>query len=509
MRKHATPLALALVLAGVCLPAARAAVKPNPLFSDNAVLQRGMDVPVWGTADPDEKVTVSIQGQEATATADKDGKWMVRLKPLKEGGPYELKISGSNTVELKNILVGEVWVCSGQSNMEWPLTLAANGKEAIADSKNPQIRLFHVQWKVGFQPVSEVARSKDVDKIKPQDRRGVWQECTPETVPNFSAVAYFFGRDLQKDLNVPVGLIESNWGGTVAEAWTTRQALEVQPSLTYMLKRFDAEMEKSKSDEALAKKMRGNPNQPTVLFNGMIAPLQPYAIKGAIWYQGESNAGRAYEYRTLFPTMIERWRKTWGEGDFPFLFVQLAPWQKIVQQPADSAWAELRDAQFMTTQKLKSAAMAVITDVGNEKDIHPRKKEPVGHRLELAALALAYHKDVEYSGPVYESMKKEGDKIILSFTHTDGGLEAKGGELQGFAVAGPDHKFVNAQAKIEGDKVVVWSPEVSSPEAVRYGWANYPVVNLWNKAGLPATPFRTDDYRMVTKPKKQAKKPQQ
>jgi sialate O-acetylesterase len=234
----------------------------------------------------------------------------------------------------------------------------------------------------------------------------------------------------------------------------------------------------------------------------MIAPLVPYAIRGAIWYQGESNAGRAYEYRTLFPAMIRNWRDAWGQGDFPFLFVQLAPFMKIVTEPGESAWAELREAQLLTTRTVPNTAQAVITDVGDEDDIHPKQKEPVGKRLALAALALAYGRDVVYSGPDYQRMKVEGDRAVLSFKHVGEGLEARGGPLKGFAIAGTDRKWVNGEAEIQGDRVVVWSPQVKGPVAVRYGWANYPLGNLWNKDGLPASPFRTDDFPLTTEPKR-------
>jgi sialate O-acetylesterase len=238
-----------------------------------------------------------------------------------------------------------------------------------------------------------------------------------------------------------------------------------------------------------------------VLYNGMIAPLVPYAIRGAIWYQGESNAGRAFQYVRLFPIMIQDWRFAWDEGAFPFLFVQLAPWQKIEKEPQESAWAELREAQLLTALKGPNTGMAVITDVGDEKDIHPRQKEPVGARLALAARAIAYGQKIEFSGPIFDHMTAEGSKAVLTFQHVGGGLVAKGGPLTGFTICGPDKKFVNAQAEIQGDKVVVWSPHVDQPVAVRYGWANYPVVNLWNTDGLPASPFRSDDFPMITQPK--------
>jgi sialate O-acetylesterase len=469
--RRPTLAALAL-LALACLAGqpARADVKPHALFSDGMVLQHQPDasqlVPIWGTADPGEKVGVVLDyGAKSTGTstvAGQDGKWKATLPTAQAGGPYTLTLTGKNTVTIKDVYVGEVWVCSGQSNMEWPLGASAGGKEAIANSKNPRIRLFHVPHKVSAEPVQEV--------------NAKWKECGPGTVGNFTAVGYFFGRDLEKALNKPIGLIESNWGGTVAEAWTPKAFLENNPALKGLI----------------PKEVRpGNPNQGTVLYNGMIAPLQPYAIKGAIWYQGESNAGRAAQYRTLFPAMIRGWRETWKQGDFPFLFVQLAPWEAGNRN--GTSWAELRDAQLWTSQNVKNTGMAVITDVGDLKDIHPKKKEPVGGRLALAARALAYGEKLTYSGPVYNGLRVEGNKVILSFKHVGQGLEARGGELKGFTIAGPDKKFHSAHTEIKGNTVVVWSDEVDRPAGVRYGWANFPEVNLFNKEGLPATPFRTDE----------------
>jgi sialate O-acetylesterase len=490
--------------------AAHAAVKPNALIGDGMVLQQGIKAPIWGTADDGEDITVTFEDQKHTTTA-KDGKWRVDLDPLKAGGPHELTIAGkSDTIHVKNVLVGEVWICSGQSNMEWPLAASADGQKAVAASENPKIRLFVVAH-------TSVAR--------PQDNvTGQWKECGPKTVGNFSAVGYYFGRDLNKALDVPVGLIETNWGGTVCEAWTSREALEAVPEISYLAdvtkRGYKAELEKyvkalDQYREQVAKNLEQgkdspappqppsyskNPNAfPSSLYNGMIAPLVPYAIKGAIWYQGESNADRASEYRTLFPTMIKDWREHWHEGDFPFLFVQLAPYAP--KDPSGVKWAELREAQLLTSQKVPNTAEAVITDVGDEKDIHPKQKEPVGGRLALAAEALGYGKKVEYSGPVYDSMKVEGNKAVLSFTHTGGGLVAKGGPLQGFAVAGPDYKFVKADAEVRDDHIEVSSKEVDKPVAVRYGWANFAVLNLFNKDGLPATPFRTDDQPLTTTPK--------
>ena len=433
--------------------------------------RQGAKVPVWGTANDGEKVTVKLQGQDVSTTA-KDGKWRVELAPLKAGGPFELTIAGENTVTLKNILVGEVWIASGQSNMQWSVKQVGEPEQTIAGSANPEIRLFTVPRQGKPQPQSDVS--------------GAWSECDPKTVPDFSAVAYFFGRDLQKQLKVPVGLISTNVGGTPAEAWTSRKALEANPALKSLV-----------VDPASNK-----PKDTSGLYNAMIHPLVPYAIRGAIWYQGESNADRAYEYRTLFPAMISDWRAAWGQGDFPFLLVQLAPFTAIVREPGESNWAELREAQLLATQVLPNVAMAVITDLGEERDIHPKRKAPVAARLALAARAVAYAEPVEFAGPAYYQQKVDGNRIVLEFKHVGGGLVAKDGPLAGFTIAGADRKFVLAQAEIKGDTVIVSSPEVKEPLAVRFGWWNFPVVNLWNKAGLPASPFRTDDFPLTTAPKK-------
>jgi sialate O-acetylesterase len=531
-------LVLACGLAALVAPAARADVKLHPLFTDHAVLQRGMPVPVWGTADPGEDVSVALEmrrdGQTTArtsavkATADSDGRWMVKLPEQQAGGPYELTVRGKNTITLKDILVGEVWVCSGQSNMEWPLRASYAADKAIAAATNPMLRLFTVPKATAGEPQKAV--------------KAEWKECTPDTVPGFTAVGYFFGRDLQKALNVPVGLIHTSWGGTPAQAWTSKEALNAEPSLKYYheqlaqaLKNYrpavaqaqyevavaENQLAQAKHKLAVAKaRADGQPepkaptvrppqrpqspdksqNSPSTLYNAMIAPLLPYAVKGAIWYQGESNAGKAYEYRTLFAAMIRDWRQHWGH-DLPFLCVQLAPFTKIVPEPTDSNWAELREAQLLATKTLPKVGMAVITDVGEENDIHPKKKEPVGARLALLARKIAYGEAIVAMGPVYKSMKVEGNRAVLSFDKVGAGLECRGDKLAGFTIAGADQKFHTAEAEIRGDTVVVHSPAVEKPVAVRFGWANYPVVNLWNKDGLPATPFRTDDWPGVTQPR--------
>jgi sialate O-acetylesterase len=479
---------------------ARAEVKPNSLFSDGAVLQQGVTVPVWGTAKDGERVTVKVAEQTVTTTA-KDGRWLVRFKPLQAGGPLTLTVTGeSNSVVISNVLVGEVWVCSGQSNMAFPLSRAANAAEAIAAARDPQLRLFTVPRSAIDTPAA--------------DAPGRWQESSPETAPTFSAVAWFFGRELHKALRVPVGLINSSVGGTPAEAWTSRATLEGDPELKQTLGRYADSINKYDPAAAAAKHKkaleqykaavakakaagerppttprspadpRRSSSRPAGLYNGMIAPLQPYAIAGAIWYQGEANSGRAAEYQKLFPAMIQNWRQAWGQGEFPFLFVQIAPHQRMSP--------EIREAQLLSWQKVPKTAMAVITDIGNETDIHPTQKEPVGARLALAARAIAYGEKITYSGPTHDSMKVEGARAILSFKHIGSGLMAKGGDLKGFTIAGEDGKFTSATAVIEGDKVVVSGSEVAKPVAVRYGWANTPDVNLFNKEGLPASPFRTD-----------------
>lgn len=514
MRKGLLVFSLTL---GLSAPSARADVKPHALFTDGLVLQQGANCPVWGTASPGEKVTVTLTRDggnvtSGTTTADaKDGTWKVGVASGKAGGPFTLTFKGNNEITLKEVYVGEVWVASGQSNMEWSVNASADPAGVKKNSRNPKIRLFTVPKRTSDTPQ--------------RDLNARWVACGPDTVGPFSAVAYHFGKHLQKELDVPIGLINCSWGGTRAEAWTSRPVLEADPQYkgefpaqvkaiadypkTLAKYKDDLETHKKAVEKAKAEGAKPpaaprapfepakNPNAPSALYNGMLSSLIPYAIKGAIWYQGESNAGRAEQYRTLFPMMIENWRKDWKQGDFPFLFVQLAPFYAIEKGPTDTAWARLRDAQRHTTLTLKNTAMAVITDVGDEKDIHPAQKEPVGHRLALAALALTYGKPVEYSGPHFEKMTVEGSRAVLHFSHTGGGLVAKDGPLTGFTVAGADRKFHLAEAEIRGDTVVVSCKEVEAPVAVRFGWANYPVVNLWNKAGLPASPFRTDDWPMA------------
>ncbi len=630
---------------------AQEAAKPflHPLFTDHMVLQRGIKAPVWGWAQPGQKVTVKMDGRTATAVAGVDGKWMTALGPFTAGGPYTLSVSGPEKVAVKDVLVGDVWICSGQSNMEMGIGNVNNAKDEIAKANNPNIRLFTVPKLIAGEPQETVASH--------------WDTCTPETVAaggwgGFSAVGYFFGKHLQETQHIPIGLIHTSWGGTIAEAWTSGPALRKMDDFRAQVDATEqsyAEMKKGTGDYVkrlsdwyvkndpgtaqnwhnanfdsanwktmklpiaweqaglpdydgvvwfrkefdlpanfsgkdlslhlgpiddddttfvngqrvgatqgynidrvykvpatllkaghnviavrvldtagaggingtpdkmfltptgggqslslagdwkyqdsmpLAKatpfpaQTANNPNVTTVLYNGMIAPLIPFGIKGAIWYQGESNAGRAMQYRTLLPTLIKDWRARFGVGEFPFFIVQLANFTPVVEQPIQPGWPELREAQLMTADTLPNTGIAVAIDIGDAGDIHPKNKQEVGRRLGLSAQAIAYGQKLEYSGPHYRSMKVEGDKIRLSFDHLGGGLIAKGdAPLKGFAIAGSDGHFEFADAKIDGDTIVVSSPKVPNPTAVRYAWTNNPVANLYNKAGLPASSFRTD-----------------
>ncbi len=496
----------------VAFLAAHAELMLPSVIGDHMVLQRGMDAPIWGKADPGEEVAVSICDETSKTTADKVGKWMVKIAVPVVDEPVELVISaGEETETIQDVLVGEVWICSGQSNMEWRVKNSNNAEAEIAAADHPDIRLFVVSHKTSDTPLD--------------DCEGAWVRCSPETIADFSAVAYYFGLELYETLDVPIGLIKTAWGGTPAEAWTALPELESEPVCAPVLKRWDEiianyPQAKAQYDKTVARwreqvrlaKAAGNkpprkpspptgpdhPHRPASLYNGMLAPLIPYGIRGAIWYQGESNASRAYQYRTLFPLMITNWREAWGQGDFPFYFVQLANYRERKPQPGESDWAELREAQSMALE-LPNTGMAVAIDIGEADNIHPKNKQDVGKRLALHALALDYGEDVVYSGPVYESMHRKGDKIVLRFKHAAGGLEAVGGErLEGFAIAGADRKFVWADAEIDGDKVVVSSDKVEDPVAVRYGWADNPECNLYNAAGLPASPFRTDEWPGVT-----------
>ena len=635
----------------------------NPLFTDNMVLQQKQKIQVWGTAEPGGEIVVSFNGQQVKAITTDDGKWSVELSPVEAGGAFELIISGEDEIRIKNVMLGEVWICSGQSNMEMAVDLEGssvyNSKEEVTNANYPDIRLFMVDKSMA-------------NTLQENFTSSGWTECSPKTISGFSAVAYFFGRHLHNELDVPIGLIQTAWGGTIVEAWTSGASLKEIPEFTEMVKYIESDETTYEEKLVAAKKKREewpdkiekvlidkgtlnhgfqNPdfntadwqtmklptvwedlaiyvdgvvwfskdinvpkswkgedlllslgkindyditwfngkrvgrgtdvlesrnykipgslvnigqnrivvqvldignvgglygpakemnlsskdnsislvgnwkykidpikiggkdlpekqdqntgvNRPTVLYNAMISPLLPYGIKGAIWYQGESNAGRAYQYRNLFSTMIKDWRNVWGQGDFPFIFVQLANFMKVKPQPVEDAWAELREAQTMALD-LPNTGMAVTIDIGNAQDIHPKNKQDVGKRLALNALAKVYGKDIAYSGPMYKSMELEGSKIRLKFTNTNDGLKIMGDkDLTGFAISGKDKKFVWAEAKIEGNEVVVWNTKIKNPVAVRYAWAANPICNLFNGADLPASPFRTDDWKGLTYGKK-------
>ncbi len=620
-------------------------VKLPQLFSDNMVLQRDKPVAIWGWADAKEKVTVQFNGQTKTITAGKDGKWKIVLDPIAAGGPYELTVKGKNSIQLKNILMGDVWVCSGQSNMEWNVKGVTNAIKEIADANYPMIRHFLVPKTIAAQPKDNVTG-------------GEWNICSPATAGDFTAVGYFFAREIFNKTHVPIGLINSSWGGTMVETWTSRGAFEKDPEFKTMIAAMpDVDLDgiaKKKQEEFKIRieKIQGNipqteatiatwktlsfddgkwpvmqapmlwegqalgdfdgavwyrktitisntdagkeavlelamiddndeayvngtkvgstnlfnakrkytipagilkpgnnvisvrvfdtgggggiwgdaadlkvsigsniismagdwkykaeiatstvaavgPNSyPTLLSNGMIEPLIPFTIKGAIWYQGESNEHRAMQYRKAFPLMITDWRKRWGLGDFPFYFVQLASYDASNgNSEKGSEWAELRESQTMTLS-LPNTGMSITTDIGEAKDIHPKNKQDVGKRLAAIALNKDYAQPGEYAGPMYQSMKVEGDKIVLTFTHADGlTVKNKYGYVQGFEIAGADKKFQYAKATVSGNQVVVYKEGLMNPVAVRFGWAdNTDDNNLYNKDGFPAVPFRTDSW---------------
>jgi len=627
-----------------------AQVKLPPFFSNNMVLQQGMEIPVWGWASPGEKVTVTFEKAVVSTKTNKEGKWSVKLPAMNYGGPYQMTIKGKNIQTFSKVMIGEVWVCSGQSNMEFNLITAKNAEAEIAASSYPEIRLFTVKKKISQIPLDNVEEEQ-------------WQACSPATSPHFSAVAYFFGRALYQKLKVPIGLINTSWGGTVAETWTSGDMIAQNPDFANQLAQlkkinlddyaksiekevrarvgefstvdlgmkgdqaiwaapdfddskwnlmklpgyieqngldgvdgiiwFRKEIEISPSEAGkpavlslakindsdhtylngkligstmlMAEKSRvydipsgllksgkniltvqvedvgglcgiygdtaalklkcekrsvslcGNwkykvglvkfntvlsPNSyPTLLYNGMINPLVPYGIRGAIWYQGEGNAGRAKQYQRVFPDLIKDWRNHWNQGDFPFLFVQLANFMKIDSVPVESTWAELREAQSQTLA-LPNTGMAVTTDVGDVVDIHPKDKQTVGNRLALAAFKVAYKQELIYTGPVYQQMNISGNKVILTFDQVGNGLKIrdKYGYLKGFTVAGEDHQFHWAKAVITGTNTIeVSCPEVQHPVAVRYAWANNPDdANLYNSADLPASSFRTDQWKGIT-----------
>lgn len=463
--------AWAAVAACLLLPASlQAEVKLPAIFGDHMVLQREMPIPVWGWDKPGTEVTVTLGDTSAKATAGEDGRWMVKLPAQKAGGPHTVKVSGSSDVTFNDVLIGEVWLCSGQSNMEWTVARSANPQEEIANGNHPRIR--HI--KIPHVPA---------DKPQQDVKAGPWQAATPETVGNFTAVGYYFARELQKELGVPIGLIGSNWGGTRIEPWTPPQGFKAVPAL----KDIASNLENYPARNAEGKI---NHQSPLALYNGMIAPLVPYAIRGALWYQGESNNGEGMLYAEKMKALITGWRDLWQQPDLPFYYVQLAPY---TYGGDPERLAGIWEAQTAALS-IPNTGMAVTVDIGNIKDIHPTNKQDVGKRLALWALAKTYGKDrLVYSGPLYKSVKFDGSKAVVSFDHVGSGLVSRDGKpLTWFQVAGKDGKFVDATATIEGNTVVVQSPEVSEPTAVRFAWHQTAEPNLSNREGLPASPFRTD-----------------
>lgn len=536
--------ACALALCPACNPAARADVRMPPIFGDHMVLQQDLPIPVWGTADPGESVAVTVGEHGGKATAGADGKWEVKLAPFAPGAsPVTMTVAGKNTLKFDDVLIGEVWVCSGQSNMALPLAKALDGPAEAAKAGDPQLRFFSMKHRMAHIPVA--------------DLEGKWELCAPDTVAGFPAVGYFFGKELKARLHRPMGLIAMHYGGSSAVAWVSIDGLRKEPSLQHYVKTWrhiDATYDKALADYPAAMRSydaalqawngqygqeftaaldhwqkqvaqaveTGQPLPPRVtppapmprkpdapagdefcpatLYDGMVAPLEPYAMRGVIWYQGESNARRPAEYHTLFSRLITDWRENWGEGDFPFLFVQLAGYRA---DDSDS-WPQVREAQLQTLA-LPNTGMASAVDIGDPGNLHPIDKRDVGKRLALAARHVAYGEDVVCSGPLFKALKKEGAALRVEFADTGSGLEIGKppwvaphaaelpvDRLVGFEVAGADGQWKPADAKIDGNAIVVMSAGAPDPVAVRYAWKEYPAANLYNKEGLPASPFRAE-----------------
>lgn len=481
---------------------------PN-IFGDNMVLQQGQNNPVWGWGNKGEKVTVSIAEQAHVAIANEQGEWRVELAPMPAGGSYRLRIEGSsNTLSFDNVLVGEVWLCSGQSNMEWPVVNVDHAELELASANYPDIHLI---------TVSRIGSKKPEFNFE-----GDWKSVSPETVRDFSATCYFFGRRLHQILGVPVGLINAAWGGAPIESFIPRDKLEGDNYTSVMLQYWDNEVDDF-SDKYFFKEIEkyeawlsaGKPgafryrpehilvgrHRPANIFNAMIHPILKYGIKGVLWCQGESNVDHAWEYRTLFPMLINTWRELWAQGDFPFYWVQLANFNyKVAVSTQYSKWAALREAQALTLS-LPNTGQAVVIDLGESKDIHPRNKQEAANRLVRHALMKDYGYDMVAESPVYESMRIKNNKVIITFKHVDKSLYAFDTDIiLGFYLAGKDKTFVNAEAKIIGKNTVeVSSDLIKEPVAVRYGWEDNPAVNLYERSGLPVTPFRTDDWAPYSK----------
>ncbi|MEZ6127617.1 MAG: sialate O-acetylesterase [Planctomycetaceae bacterium] len=509
MPRH-LPLLLTVLLS---IPASTAAALQLPaMFSDAMVLQRDRPTRIWGWATAGAKVDVVLGDHQRFTTANDAGRWELSMPELPAGGPHALTVSGDgSTTTIKDILVGDVWLCSGQSNMAMTVSRCNNAQAEADAAKYPQIRMFQVS---------------SAHATEPQDTcRGTWVVCSPETVSGFSATAYFFGRRLHRELNIPIGLINSSVGGTSIESWTSMDAQSAVPAIKPRLEAwqqddaaYDADQAQARYEKALdvwtknaaAAKAAGKPvgrkpqlagqprndrNFPANLFNGKIHPLVGYTLKGAIWYQGENSSGRgfAHLYGDQLSTLIKDWRDRWGQGDFPFGWVQLPNYRTPQTQPAESSgWVLVQDGMRRTLQ-IPHTGMAVTIDVGDARDIHPKDKQTVGHRMAQWALADVYGQDIPAMGPIYRTSTVKGNTVIIEFDHADG-LHANSDLVKGFAISGPDRKFVNATAKIVGNTVHVSSDDVPEPVSVRYAWAANPVFSLYNSAKIPASPFRTDDW---------------
>jgi sialate O-acetylesterase len=463
----------------------RADIQLPALIADHMVLQRDARVVLWGWADPGERVQIEFHGRVSEARTERNGHWSASVGPFSAGGPFDLVVTGLNRLVIRDVLIGDVWLVSGQSNMEYPMRGTGafrgvdHGEQEIAAADYPQIRLFRVDHTIALTPQTHV----DADP---------WTAATPESVASFSAVGYLFGRELQERYRVPIGLIESTWGGSVAESWVSAASLAAFPEFRESIAAAAKFAAETSEDPPTPADVPTDPNRPALLYNGMIAPLAAYRVKGILWYQGEANVDRASQYRALFPALIRDWRRHWGY-ELPFLFVQIAGYQENRADPAEYPRAELREAQSMALA-LPATGMATAVDLGDEAHIHPSNKRDVAHRLVLAAAKVAYGESLVASGPVFQSMTIEGTGIRIRFSDIGSGLSIKGdsADLSGFEIAGADGKFSWARARIDGDSVLVSSEPIREPVAVRYDWRNTPDGNLYNKEGLPAIPFRTD-----------------
>jgi len=508
-----------------------AELKLPAVFSDNMVLQRNRDFKVWGWAEAGEQITLTLGSNSIETECDLDKRWSVIVPAMEAGGPYIMTVSSQDTVSISdsltvaltdtitvsNILIGEVWLCSGQSNMQWTMGRLKDIDHDIASADYPEIRMLTVPLLTTVVPQDSI----------PANKMPSWVSASPDTVHSFSAVAYYFGKELHERLRVPIGLINSSWGGSVAEAWTRAETLRAYPELAPIASNLDSlarvqpeelrryEERREAYNTAIQDSIPNPPPYPLYprgpgtrdypggLYNAMIHPLVPYTIAGVIWYQGESNSVRAVQYRTLFPAMIRDWRTVWGQGDFPFLYVQLANWdtKTIPRDGGWGSWPELREAQLMSLQ-VPNTGMAVITDIGDPKNIHPNNKWDVGRRLALNALDMAYGYTVIRSGPIFSSMFRNGKTLRLRFRHVAEGLVTGNLDaLSGFTIAGDDRVFHEAVARIKGKEIVVEHPDIANPAAIRYSWDDNPNGNLYNTAGLPASPFRTDSWPEITRGK--------